>query len=302
MLISRCIQYIIKYTAMSRTRLFLISTILISEANMKNLSLYENVPPQRNNFTVSFKEYIGQSTLLPHWHEHLELLYFLDGECELVVGGKQLRACRGDLVVVNATEVHSFVASEKIRYYCTLIYPDFFGDIEFRGIRIKNLIRDDVTVSECFENMCVENDVGGVCGEMMLKSHTYRLIAYLADNFTEHTARTDEIKRNCAQLDRLTGIIDYVASHYRERISTADLAALCFLTESHFCRFFKKMTGESAINYINGYRIERAAILLSETDDSISDIAECVGFDDTNYFTRVFKKCKGLTPQAWRGR
>lgn len=269
---------------------------------MKELSLYENVPPQRNNFTVSFKEYIGQSTLLPHWHEHIELLYFLDGECDIIVGGKQFKATAGDLVTVNAAEVHSFTATAGIRYYCVLIYPEFFGDIEFSGVKIKNLIERDAFVSECFGDMRAENENGGLCGGMMLKSHTYRLVSYLAESFTEHTARKQEIKKSSEQLDRLTGVIDYVAAHYRERISTADLAALCYLTESHFCRFFKRMTGKSAINYINGYRAERASVLLSETSETVSEIASCVGFDDTNYFSRVFKKCMGVTPQEWRNK
>jgi hypothetical protein len=66
------------------------------------------------------------------------------------------------------------------------------------------------------------------------------------------------------------------------------------------CRFFKKMTGRSALAYVNEYRIEKATVLLTKTDEPIGEIAESVGFDDLNYFSRVFKKVKKCSPGEYR--
>ena len=61
---------------------------------MNKISLYEKVPPLENNFTVKFMEFEREDDLLPHWHEHLELLYFTEGRCDLIIGGNRLSAAR----------------------------------------------------------------------------------------------------------------------------------------------------------------------------------------------------------------
>ena len=71
-------------------------------------------------------------------------------------------------------------------------------------------------------------------------------------------------------------------------------------SESHMCRIFKNAVGVTVTEYINGYRTDKAAMLLKNTDESVSNISESVGFDNLNYFDRVFKKYKGLPPKEYR--
>ena len=269
---------------------------------MNELSLYERVPPLKNNFTVKFMEFHRPGDLLPHWHEHLELLYFTGGECELIIGGRRISARPGDLAVVNSSEVHSFKVDGEVSYYCVLIYPDFFSDVDFRGVRLQNIIKSDAYVNDCFRNMSAEHraPAPSLDSRLMLKSQTYSLMAYLVRLFTDSTESDEEMGRNRAMLDRFSRVSDYVATNYTQEISTADLAAMCFLSESHFCRFFKKMTGKSAIAYVNEYRIERAAAMLAGTSATIVEIANSVGISDPNYFTRIFTRIKGKSPREFR--
>ena len=267
---------------------------------MNELSLYEKVPPLENNFSVKFKEYHHPNGLLPHWHEHLELLYFISGECELIIGGKEVTARPGDLAIANQNEIHSFTSKGDVRYYCILIYPSFFSDVNFEGIKLNSLISADEFVKECFRNMSVENKSNTLDSRLMIKSHTLSLLAHLVRLYTEHPPTEEELGRSRALLERFSKIADYVANNYTQDISTADLAAMCFVSENHFCRFFKKMTGKSAISYLNEYRIERAAALLLGTDATIAEIASSVGLSDPNYFTRIFTRLKGKSPQSFR--
>ena len=270
---------------------------------MNEISLYEKVPPLENNFTVKFMEFERGNGLLPHWHEHLELLYFISGKCELIIGGNRLTAHPGDLAVVNSSEVHSFTSAGDVRYYCALIYPDFFSDVDFGGVKLKSLIKGDEFIKECFHNMSAEqNETDTLPSRLMLKSHTLALFSYLVRRFADRTPTEDEAGRSRALLERLGKVINYVAKNYPQSISTSDLAAMCFVSESHFCRFFKKMTGKSAISYINEYRIERASALLSSTDASITEIADSVGIPDPNYFARIFTRVKGKSPKEYRKR
>ena len=95
-------------------------------------------------------------------------------------------------------------------------------------------------------------------------------------------------------------ILLYISQHYQSKLTTAELAEHFHLTEHYFCCLFKKETGQSPIDYINKYRIEKAGILLKNTDKNITDIAQQVGFDDSNYFSRIFKKYNGVSPRYYR--
>ena len=139
-----------------------------------------------------------------------------------------------------------------------------------------------------------------IFGLLMMKSYMYNLTAYLIENHTaSHLSKKDSELQE-VKLARLNKVIEYITKNYSDRITTLDLAKMCYLSEAHFCRFFKKYIGKSATEYINEYRIEKAAVLLTSTSESISYISSDVGFDDANYFSRVFKKMKGTSPVQFR--
>jgi AraC-like DNA-binding protein len=72
------------------------------------------------------------------------------------------------------------------------------------------------------------------------------------------------------------------------------------MSEAHFCRTFKKLYGQSVIAHINELRVDKAEQLLQNTPLTITEIAFSVGFNDANYFSRVFRKKRGVSPQQTR--
>lgn len=72
------------------------------------------------------------------------------------------------------------------------------------------------------------------------------------------------------------------------------------MTPNYFSSLFKKEIGQSTVNYITNLRISKAKELLEKTDKSVVGIAELIGYNDSNYFFRVFKKNAGVTPQQYR--
>jgi AraC-like DNA-binding protein len=72
------------------------------------------------------------------------------------------------------------------------------------------------------------------------------------------------------------------------------------VSKSHLCRVFKKATGQTASQYLNHVRIERACRMLAETDIPIEEIAFASGFNNPSYFFRVFRKEVGKLPLEWR--
>ncbi len=92
---------------------------------------------------------------------------------------------------------------------------------------------------------------------------------------------------------------NFVHEHYMEEISRTEVAASVFLTPEYMAKMFKKETGISLKQYINDYRITKAKELLASPDVRISDVAAEVGFDNFSYFSTVFKKTTGYTPNEY---
>ncbi len=268
---------------------------------MKDVNLYEKVPALENNFSIKFIDLHETPRLIPHWHEHIELLYFFGGECIFTLNGKTFPVREGDLVAINSTEIHSFVSQEVPQYFCILIYPQFFSDISPDSIiPLESLVRGDEYVAKLVTQIKEEFSRASKGSDMLLKGSVYHLMAYLVRNYTAERPTQRELGNRSALLERTSIVLKYISENYSEKITTAQLASLCFLSESHFCRFFKKAIGKSAIDYINEYRVEKASVLLTQTDESISSIAALTGFEDSNYFSRVFRKYKNTTPESFR--
>lgn len=92
----------------------------------------------------------------------------------------------------------------------------------------------------------------------------------------------------------------YMSSNYFSQISNQELADLTNLSLSHFLKLFKQSNGTTPQNYLTLCRVENAKKLLAETDYTIRHVAESVGFTDSLYFSKVFKKIVGLTPSEYK--
>ena len=88
--------------------------------------------------------------------------------------------------------------------------------------------------------------------------------------------------------------------HYRRPIALAEVAQLANMTEKAFCRFFKKSTQKTLIQFITELRISHACKLLLTEEFSIGEICFASGFGNLSNFNRVFKRVTGQTPKAYR--
>ncbi|MDO3412463.1 response regulator [Saccharibacillus sp. CPCC 101409] len=95
-------------------------------------------------------------------------------------------------------------------------------------------------------------------------------------------------------------VIQYVEAHYAETCTLQSAADYAHVTPNYLSHLFKKETGEGFSQYVSRRRIEKAKLLLRETRQSMSSIAEQTGFDTSSYFTTVFKQLTGMSPRAFR--
>lgn len=100
--------------------------------------------------------------------------------------------------------------------------------------------------------------------------------------------------------DTINRVIDFLISNLAEDISLPDVAAHCGMSASAFSRFFKKNTGHGFVRYINRMRINRACVLLTDSDKPVTAICFETGFNNLSNFNRQFRALCGLTPSEYR--
>ena len=93
---------------------------------------------------------------------------------------------------------------------------------------------------------------------------------------------------------------DYIINHYQKPLSLNDVAEELDLNPSYLCRLFKEEMQTSFVTFLQNYRIEKAAELLSGTNDKIGEIGELVGYENQQYFNKVFRSIKGMAPSEFR--
>ena len=94
--------------------------------------------------------------------------------------------------------------------------------------------------------------------------------------------------------------IEFIRINLNQDLSLDSISVALHLSPSELSRQFKKETGENISDYVNKRRINEALYLLENESISITDVSYMVGFNDVNYFTKVFKKIKGMTPSRYR--
>jgi AraC-like DNA-binding protein len=101
--------------------------------------------------------------------------------------------------------------------------------------------------------------------------------------------------------DRLNRVYQYVITNFDREISLDEIATIAIFSTPSFCRYFKKRTNKTFIQFLNEIRIGNACRLLIDNENySISDVCFSCGFYNISYFIKQFKKITGLTPLNYR--
>lgn len=139
----------------------------------------------------------------------------------------------------------------------------------------------------------------------MLKGNTYesavamtgKLYSLLA-LFMHYSRRTEPEKNlHAMYVDKA---VSYIETNYSYPVTVEDIAAYVGISRSHLFRSFQNYMSKSPKDFLTGYRIKQACHLLRETDLSVSAIAYSVGFENNLYFSKAFRKQKGVSPSEYR--
>lgn len=251
-----------------------------------------------------------------HWHPEIELTFILSGEMIYKVNGESFHIGQGQALFGNSSILHSgcmyqdkeceyvsltFDTKLLYGYENSIIYTKYIEPIvQNAGV---SAIYFDLTQEWHEAVITILKDIinihakKGKTYEMDIVMKLEQFWKLLIVNNAEQSINTLLDKRN---YERLKSIISYVEENYASSLSLKDIAEAVHLCKSECSRMFKKYMKVSLFAFISQYRIEKSVYYLTNTSLSVSEIAIRVGFNDPDYFSKVFHRQKGCPPLKYR--
>ena len=267
---------------------------------MSTMDNYEAVHRDSSN-PITIFHWKNHYTIHNHWHEHIELLYFVKGYALVHCGQNMYEVNGGEIIIVNSNELHKCDYMEKdTEYYCLVISPSFFYVKDFNDCVFKNHVICNDIIKKHFSTIISEYQAQGLGYETVIKGELYNLLIYLLRNYCFSTDTAPRHERKVHNVNKVNTVVQYINEHFSENISISDIAKEIYCSESYLQHIFKNEIGKSIVEYINFTRINAAIKYLKLENMQIKEISDKIGFNDYNYFSRVFKKNTGMTPIEYR--
>lgn len=234
--------------------------------------------------------------IAPRITPFVNFTYVVSGQGEFVVNDVRHTVNAGDLICVQkgSKESASVAPNDLLDIYCANVFvknssgndiPLPFQTVTHIGVH-DDLIADfqKLTSVWLLREPCYNLKARAIFMLILAKCHQ---LVYFRDY---------EINSNSNRDKRIDMVIQYILSHYDEPISVNEMAKMTKLSPLYFGNLFKQETGQTFRQYLNMIRINQAENLLNSGLFNVSEVAVNCGFSDVFYFSKVFKKHRGIAP------
>lgn len=246
-----------------------------------------------------------------HWHEgcrsmhqhenRIELNFIYSGNGTHIVGGEICNTQPGDVLIHNSHVLHdeSMMLDNQVNAWCIAI-----KHLKLPGMRENALLPDGMHPRvPCQSAANILGELYPMIHHYALQPHGYQTANSLARAvvlIVHQLIQTNAVATTKEDNELVKETEAFIEEHYTENITLCDIAAHVHTSESYISHLFKKVTQYSPQQYVLRRRIGKAQCLLVYTDLTLTDIAYRVGFEDSGYFSRAFKKVIGMPPKLYR--
>lgn len=248
-----------------------------------------------------------------HWHNAIEIIFVLKGTVNITIDSDTYEIEEKELEIINIDEAHRIYSDDPDnRVLMFHIDPSFFekyySDIENMFFYV-NTSDEGAQESEEYDDFRIFLSI--ILCEAIQKREDYDeeiednlidLLYHLINNFHYLIYEKEELRENEEQLERYHRIAKYIFNNYNNKISLQEIAKKEFLSADYLSHEIKNATGYSFTDLLNLTRVEESIKLLLDSDLSISEISDEVGFSHARYYNKNFKFYYKLTPLQYRKR
>lgn len=250
-----------------------------------------------------------------HVHDEYEIYYLLEGERYYFIGNQTYLVKEGSIVFINKGQIHKTGAAGKLYHDRILIelkeepFNSFLSSVS------------DLSLSEFFSTYFgvlkldgngqnyVKSQLLGIADELHQKQPQFNamammklsslLIYAMRCNLRDKTQLVSNLA-NTAKHKKVSEVASYIVSHSVEARSLDDLAKRFFISKCYLSRIFKEVTSFTVSEYININRVQKAQKMLLDSDLSITQISDSLGYESITYFEKVFLKFTETSPLKYR--
>ncbi len=257
----------------------------------------------------------------PHWHYHLELLFFAQGAADVLIGNRSIRAQEGELLLIPPCGVHavSVPTGMTSRHYVIGLDPALLTPMPSLFTIVKYVL--PYSNSEGLRFTPADLSVCGLSGfnvlaeqllseyerqepafELAVTSIIYRIMTGLVRHVPDFGYTAERLLSADTERDRkrFRETLAYIDERSHEPLTASEMARRSLMSYSHFAACFRRLMHTSFTTYLQFVRVRKAEQLLLDPEYSITQIAMETGFNHSSYFIKHFRRIRGVTPRQYR--
>lgn len=253
-------------------------------------------------------EFESQRTREMHAHKNYEVLYVMNGSCELVLEDERMQLEAREFIIINSGLRHAYTIGPKsligrfhIPYYHVMDEHDTNKSIIF--LLNSQKCEKQLALAKVRQNLYRMVDCGYKSNDqndLELRRYYHGFMEALLENFAYIQHETPDTGADEEADKRICEIMEYVNHNYNKNISLNDLASRLYLSSAYLSKYIKQHLGMNFIDLLNKTRLDHAVEALINSEDSIAQIALNVGFSNLASFNRTFKEKYSTTPSNYR--
>lgn len=276
---------------------------------------FHQVPKPFNNAFSIRHDILPHFGTIWHYHPEVELHYLIKGEGVRFIGDHIDHFRQDDMVLLGSNLPHTWKCHELqegeshvealvLHFHPECLGKEFLTVSETQDIsRLIQLSKNGLiihgdTKERVREQMEAMKDTQGL--EKLIHLLTiFRVLAYSQEyNVLSNSFAPNQLHK--IDESRMDKVFSYTLKNFKEKISIEDVATLCNLSSTSFCRYFKTITNKSYFDFLTEVRLNHACRLILDSDLTMQHIAIESGFENTSNFYRHFKNFKATTPTEYR--
>lgn len=275
--------------------------------NSVNINSQTNFPYLVLNIENNKAYPISPGFGIMHWHEDLQFTYVLKGKIRVKTLEDEKIISAGKGIFINKNVIHH-VELFKNCSYKSFIFPEYFLKF-YLGSPANNFV-EKVTENKKISTISISNaEILKILDDLSNLEdnknsfYQYEVLVNLSSlwlRFIKNLSIPMEKVAENVTNQRMMKFLQFINSHYSEEISLEDLAKSANVSKSECLRCFRATLKISPYKYLMDFRIAKAAKLLSDSNLSIAEISNLVGFNQQSYFGKCFKEKIGCSPLAFR--
>jgi len=242
-----------------------------------------------------------------HWHDRMELLLVISGSLMLHSDEGHFEVRPGQVVVTSPKKMHGgFAGSEGVIYHTIMFDIErFYNATSVSEKYLVPIVKGDISFPRVISDKCLEKALSRLVEHLTGKVNSHPLVAE-ADiyeilgvlyGYSLFSAKSVADMNKGFNL-----ILEYVNTHFTEKITPREISLQFGYNEAYFCRRFKEVTGLTFTQYVQALRMEYGIKLLRAGKEEIRYIAWKCGYSDVSYFSNCFKRCFGVRPSEIYGK